>query len=281
VERQSAEVQRAEAAVANARANRARERDLFERGVAARKEVEDADRALADAEAALAQAQASRGAAGMVASRAVARATFDGVVAKRYHNPGDFVDASASDPVMRVIDLGRLEVVASVPLADAPRVVVGAAARITGASDAPALKVLSRPATVEEGTATVAIRLGFAGPVRYPAHAPVAVDIDSEKHTDVIVIPERALVRDAAETAVFVVSGGKAQRRPVETGLTDGSQIEITSGLKAGEVVIVEGQTGLPDGAAVNATGENAPEKTLEKEPAKEPGKESGKESEK
>ncbi len=92
--------------------------DLFDRGVAARKEVEDADRAVADAQAALAQAEAARAAANLVAARSVVRATFDGVVAKRYHNPGDLVEPVSADPVLRVIDPRRLEVVASVPLAD-------------------------------------------------------------------------------------------------------------------------------------------------------------------
>jgi len=63
VERQAAEVRRAQAAVVNATANQARAQDLFTRGVAARKEVEDADRQLADAQAELEQAQASHAAA--------------------------------------------------------------------------------------------------------------------------------------------------------------------------------------------------------------------------
>jgi RND family efflux transporter MFP subunit len=251
VEKQSAEVQRADSAVATARANQTRVRDLFERGIAARKEVEDADRELADAQAALAQAQASRGAAGTNASRAVVRASFSGVIAKRYHNPGDFVEPGASDPVLRVIDLDRLEVVASVPLADAPRITVGASARITGIDDGPSLKVLSRPAAVEEGTASVPVRLAFTSPAHYPARAPVAIDIDAERHDGVIVVPQSAIVREGEQTAVFVVTGNKAQRRPVATGLSGADLVEIKSGLKAGEMVIVDGQNGLPDGATV------------------------------
>src|SRR5258705_3552008 len=88
VQRQAAEVQRAQAALANAKANQVRQRELFERGIAARKEVEHADRMVADAEAAVRQAGASKGAAITAAARTTVRATFDGVVAKRFHNPG-------------------------------------------------------------------------------------------------------------------------------------------------------------------------------------------------
>src|SRR5207344_683489 len=110
-----------------------------------------------------------------VAARSVVRATFDGLVAKRLHNPGDLVDAAASDPVLRVIDPRRLEVVASVPLADAARVMEGAVARLTGlAPGAPpvALKTLSRPMAVDPGTATVPVRLAFTGPANLPTGAP-------------------------------------------------------------------------------------------------------------
>ena len=63
-----AEVARAEARLINARAAEARIRGLFERGIAARKELEDARRELADAEAALSQARSGRSAAGALAT---------------------------------------------------------------------------------------------------------------------------------------------------------------------------------------------------------------------
>jgi multidrug efflux pump subunit AcrA (membrane-fusion protein) len=53
---------------------------------------------------------------------------------------------------------------------------------------------------------------------------------------------------------VFVAAGGKAERRPVVTGLTDGQHVEVKSGLKAGELVITGGQSGLPDGTAISVT---------------------------
>ena len=277
VQRQSAEVQRAQAAVANARANQVRSRDLFTRGVAARKDVEDADRAVADAEAAVAQAQASLAAAGATAARSVVRATFAGVIAKRFHNPGDLVDAAAADPVLRVIDPRRLDVLASVPLTDSPRIMVGAAARlVAGPAGGPdvGLKVISRPAAVDPGTATVPIRVGFNAPTNFPAGMPVQLDIDAEEHANVVLIPSPALVREGEETAVFVVAGDKAERRAVVIGLSDGVHVEIMTGLKAGEMVIVDGQQGLPDGAAVTLdTGEKAGGAAAPADAAKDDGK--------
>jgi RND family efflux transporter MFP subunit len=269
VQRQAAEVQRAQAALATAKANQARQQQLFDRGIAARKDVEDADRMVADAEAAVGQAEASRAAAITAASRATVRAAFDGVIAKRFHNPGDLVEPAASDPVVRLIDPRRLEVVASVPLSEAPRVMIGAGgwmkAVVIGSPDL-ALKVVSRPAQVEQGTATIPVRLAFVAPQTLSAGTPAQVEIDAEQHTNVVLVPAAAIVREGEETAVFVAMGGKAQRRPVKIGLTDRSDAEIVSGVKAGEMVIVEGQAGLPDGATITIdTGEDEGEAADEK----------------
>jgi RND family efflux transporter MFP subunit len=254
VQKQHAEVNRANAALETARAAQTRARELFDRGVAARREVEDADRALADAQAAVAQAMASRVAAETVASRATVRATFDGMIAKRFHNAGDWVEPSASDPVLRFVDPERLEVLAAIPLADASRVHVGAAGRLLGGSSEPSsvkLQVRSRPTAVEAGTGTVPVRLGFVARTSIPVGAPVQVSIDAEQHQDVVVVPGNALVRDGEETAVFVASGGKAHRRLVRIGIADDTSVEILSGISAGDRVIVAGQAGLPDDAAI------------------------------
>src|SRR4051812_48497043 len=84
-----------------AKANFTRLSSLLAQGVAAPHDVEEAKRAQAEAEADAEQARSALAAAGAMAGRTVVRAAFPGVIAKRYHNPGDFVEASASDPVLR------------------------------------------------------------------------------------------------------------------------------------------------------------------------------------
>jgi membrane fusion protein (multidrug efflux system) len=253
-QKQQAEVTRARATLDTAKAAETRARELFDRGVAARRELEDSARVVADAEAALAEARASLAAAEAVERRSTVRATFDGVVSRRQHNPGDVVEATASDAVLRVVDPDRLEVIASVPLADAARIAMGAPARLAGAPiDARNvnLKVLARPAEVEPGTASVSVRVGMLSPGSLPVGAPVRVDIDAEQHRGVVLIPAVALVREGEDTAVFVALGEKAQRRSVQIGLTDASHVEILNGIRSGELVIVDGQAGLPNNAAI------------------------------
>lgn len=248
----SAEATAAAARLENAKSNLARLQDLFDRGVAARKEVEDANREVADAQSALAQAQAAGGAARTLAGRQTVVASFDGVIAKRLHNPGDQV--AAGDSVLRVIDPARLQVDASVAIPDLSRIVVGAAARLVVSPDQPPvpLKVASLPAAVEPGTAAAPVRLAFAVPHRLAVGTPVQVEIDAEEHKGVVLVPSGAIVREGEETAVFVAMGNKAQRRPVVVGIVDSDHAEIKQGLKSGELVIVMGQAGLPDGATIS-----------------------------
>ena len=133
----------------------------------------------------MAQARAALRSAETVAARATVRAEFDGIVARRLHNPGDLVEATAADVVLRVIDPHRLELIAAVSISDAPRVAVGATAHLSGelmAGPSPAITVIAGPTAVDPGAATVPVRLalrgltgvpvGRAGPGRHRRRAP-------------------------------------------------------------------------------------------------------------
>lgn len=248
--RQQSEITRAQARIANARAAQARATALFERGIAARKEMEDADREAIDADTALAQAQTALAVAENAVARATVRAPFAGVIARRLHNPGDVVEPAAGDPVLRLIDPRRMEIVAAVSLGDVARVAMGGRARLTAGNVA--LTVVARPMAVEAATGAAPIRLAFAGPP--PAlvfGTPVQVEIDTEARTGVVRVPVGAVVREGEDTAVFVATAQKAERRAVVLGLSDGTHVEIVSGIAAGDLVITRGQAGLPDGAAI------------------------------
>ena len=214
-----AEIDRANARLQNARSGQARAKDLFDRGVGARKDLEDADRELADAEAALGEAKANLTASSTLEGRAVVRATFDGLVAQRSHNPGDgeLGEPGSSDPILRVLDPRRLEVAAAVQFADVPNVKPGAAARIrVGAADPLPAKVVSLAAAVDPATGAAPVRLRFDRPARLPAGTPVQVEIETQVHENVVMVPVAAVIREGGEAVVFVAAGDKAERRPVE-----------------------------------------------------------------
>lgn len=255
VARRQADVVRARAAVDHARAALTRARDLVEKGVAARREAEDASRAAAEADAGLQEAEAALVSANALAARSVVRAPFDGVVTARLHNPGDTVEAASGDAVLRLVDTRRLEVVAQVPAGAGARVARGAAADAVspgGDGARAALTVAAAPSFGEDGAGSVTVRLSFTGPARLPLGVPVDVTIHGERRVGVLVVPVAAVVHEGEEAAVLVSEGGKAHRVAVQLGLGDGVNVEVRSGLTPGAAVIVDGQAGLPDGAAIH-----------------------------
>src|SRR6185295_6738527 len=151
---------RAQAQLETARQNEARVSGLFQRGIAARKEVEDARRDLAQAEASVTEARSAVAAASRLAGREVVRAPFAGVVVGRSHQPGDLVDPGAPEPILRVIDPSRLQVEAAVPAVDLGHIAQGNPARVHGPSfpDQQA-RVVARPAAVDSATGTALVRL--------------------------------------------------------------------------------------------------------------------------
>jgi len=246
-------IDQAEARVENAKAARDRVAGLFDRGVAARKEVEDAERELREANAALAQARSAAGAANTLADRTIVRARFDGVIARRWHNPGDLVEPGASDPILRVIDPNRLEILAAVPVASVSHVIASAPAHVMDpAGDAIEASVIARPAAVEAGTVTAGVRLRPASAARLTAGAAVQVEILGPERPGAVIVPPAAVLRDGEESVVMTVDAdSKAHRNVVEVGIVTADAAEIRKGIKAGDRVIVRGHNGLPDGAAV------------------------------
>lgn len=71
---------------------------------------------------------------------------------------------------------------------------------------------------------------------------------------DAVVVPQRAVSEVQGSYQLGIIgSDGKAELRPVKVGARVGSDWVITSGLKTGEKVVVEGLQKLKAGAAVNA----------------------------
>jgi HlyD family secretion protein len=252
---------RGEAQLETARQNLARLSGLFDRGIAARKEVEDAKRDVAQAEATVAEARASTAAAGQLAGRAVVRALFDGVIVARTHRVGDLVDPASPDPILRVIDPSRLQVEAAVAAGDLGKVEAGGAANVRGASfPDEAARVIARPPAIDPTTGTGLVRLAFDAPTHRPAGLSAEVEIYGPERQAAVLVPADALVAEGPASYVFTVDAQKkAHRREVRVGIVAGGEAEILAGVAAGDTVVIRGQTALPDGAAIEAAAAKEP----------------------
>lgn len=76
---------------------------------------------------------------------------------------------------------------------------------------------------------------------------------------DVIKVPLGALFRESEAWAVFVLANGRAVRRPVQIGQRSGREAQITSGVAAGEFVIIHPSDRVRDGVAARARDRTRP----------------------
>jgi RND family efflux transporter MFP subunit len=72
-----------------------------------------------------------------------------------------------------------------------------------------------------------------------------------EERKDVLTIPTTAVVQDQDQAFCIVVADGKAVRKLIQTGLSDGTRTEVVSGLDGSESVVKANATSLSDGQAV------------------------------
>ncbi len=77
------------------------------------------------------------------------------------------------------------------------------------------------------------------------------VSFVNSRSENTFVLSRDAVMTDDEGTYVYVVEDNKAKKVVVETGIDNGQQIEITSGLEEGMNVVVKGQTYLTDGTDV------------------------------
>jgi len=68
---------------------------------------------------------------------------------------------------------------------------------------------------------------------------------------NVVVVPDMALMREGSRVWVYVVEAGRARRRALRLGFTEGVRHEVLEGLSAGDRVMVRGQRTVRDGSEV------------------------------
>lgn len=185
----------------------------------------------------------------------VVRAPFDGVVAERLVSVGDYVTRGTKvASVMRVSPL-RLEL--TVPAQYVTSVAAGSAVnlqvdaypgeRFVGQVRfvSPALRSETRALTVEAVVANTDGRLkpGLFATAR----------IEQAAKSPALLVPAAAVQKTASASRVFVVVADRAEARLITTAEADGGQIEATSGLSAGDLVVVGGLERLTDNARVKA----------------------------
>ena len=183
----------------------------------------------------------------------IIRSTIDGIVSSRLVNIGTNVREGQETFV--VTDTERLVAYLDIPQTELAKFEVGHAAALTVDSDpdvefSALVERISPTIDADKGTfrATMAIDNieGRIAPGMFGRFT-----VAYETHTDAIVVPVSATVREDSETVVYVVADGEVSRRKVSTGIEADGMIEIVSGLAADEAIVLSGQMRLRDGSRV------------------------------
>jgi len=177
------------------------------------------------------------------------RAPISGFIAKIMIDVGSLITPQTL--VAIVVDFSRVKVAFNAPEVDASciaketKVLVRVDAQPDQTYQA---KISEISPVVDPMTRTIGVKAVVDNPRRIlkpGMTARVIVSLGEKK--DVIVIPEDALL----DSYLFVVKDSTAQRRDVQVGLIGDDNIEITSGLNQGELIIVAGQERLAGGEKV------------------------------
>jgi len=184
------------------------------------------------------------------------RATIAGVVSSRNVKVG--TNVSSGDPVFTVSDTARLVSYLNIPQTELTKFSAGHTATLLVDAMPDILfqaNVVRISPTIDASDGTFRATLfidnqdGQLAPGMFGRFT-----IAYEKHSNALVIPAAAIVREDNEAIVYVVTNGAAIRRPIELGIQADGQVEVLSGLEKDEKIVIAGHGGLRDGSLVQAS---------------------------
>ena len=256
-----AALESAEAALANAVLEQERSKNLFEKGALPRQRLDAADTAVRAstaqrelARANVAQAEAAWRRASEVQRDTTLTSPINGVIVERNYDAGSLV-GPGEKPVVVVADLSIMKLEAGVSELEAGRLRVGMPARIVAqalpdevfegrlASIAPEVDPRNRHFAVEVRTTNRGNLLsGMYGTATIPL----------ERAAKAVAVPRDAVTTRGGTRVALRIDGATVREVPVVEGLTSGTLVEISSGLKSGDTIISDARRDVAAGSRVN-----------------------------
>jgi len=239
----AASIADAEAMQAEAATHAARFKALYADSAATRAQYDAAMTGLARADAGVRAARAAASELEAVSSYATVRAPFAGVVSMRMADPGTF--AAPGAPLLTIQDVSSLRISAGVG-ADAVRG-LRRGQQIPATIDGEAVTARVEgivPANAGNLFTVNAVVVNREGRFRAGSSAILNVPVGT---LQALLVPRDAIVRDGDLTGVIVRGTERDERRWIRLGATVGTHVVVTSGLRAGDVIVV------PTGVAVKS----------------------------
>jgi HlyD family secretion protein len=214
------------------------------------------DSARSDVVAAAAAIDFARADAGTALARLAytrIEAPFDGIVTQRNVNTGDLTQPGADKPPLFVVarsDIMTIRV--NVPEAFAADVNPGdrATVRLQEMHGKIVEGKVSRVSwALDPKTRTIRLEIDIPNPgAKLLPGLYAYATVIAEEHSEVLTLPVTAVVSELGNVYCVVVMAGKATRRPIQLGLSDGTRTEVVSGLDGRENVVKSNSASLTDG---------------------------------
>lgn len=223
-----------------------RRKGLFDRGVAAKEELDRTMTERTRALSALRQAQVEY-------ERGFVRSPVNGIVNRLFVDEGEYVDRG--NPVADVVNVVKIKVVVNVPEKDVSFLAVGREVFVT-VDALPGRSLVGTidfvPFKADEATRTFPVRVVLFNQGRDIRPGMIArVAFLRRLIPDALSVPLSAVVDKGGERILFVEEDGVARSRSIEIGVIQRDRVQIVKGLSPGDRVIVTGQNNVEDGIAV------------------------------
>ncbi len=230
----------------------ARLRKLVEKQSSSQSVLDNAEAQLGALRAQIASARVRLQQAQHNLTRTEIRSPIDGRVDERYVSVGDFVKVGA--PLFRITQIARLRIRLPYPESLGAQLQRGLPVRLIS----PLLPELTVTAEVTElrpiisrASRAIDVIVIANNPGGWEPGASVSGQVRVSRRPDAVMVPEMSVVKRPAGTVVYLIEGATAHQRVVTTGVRDHGEVEIRSGLDAGDSVALDGAGFLSDGAPV------------------------------
>jgi membrane fusion protein (multidrug efflux system) len=225
--------------------------DLFHKGFISQQALDDQKTSLARAKAKHAEDQARL-------AKTEMRAPFAGVMGLRQVSEGAYV--AAGTDIARLEKIDQLKLDFRVPEVYLAKLKTGQQVKVqvdAYPEDSFSGTIYAIEPAVEEATRTVLIRGRVANAelkLRPGMFGRVQLQLATRERA--VWVPEQAIVPKGRDAFVFRVANGKADLVKVQTGVRRVGEVEIRSGVSAGDLVVTEGTQRIGPGSAVSVMGD-------------------------
>ena len=168
------------------------------------------------------------------------RAPFDGQVGQVQATQHTQVAANA--PVLGVVDLSKFEVEIKVPESFARDLGIGMPAQLTSGSGQPfAGEVAAVSPEVVNGEVTARLRFKDKQPPGLRQNQRLSARILLDTRRNVLMVDRGPFLEEGGGSSAYVMDGDVAVKRPIRTGASSLGAVEIVSGAKEGDRIVVSG----------------------------------------